>query len=791
MTQPRIIALIIALLFSATAAHAQTYVFGRANFPVGKEPNSLVLGDFNGDGINDIAIVNSADNTVSILLGKSDGTFSSQVTYATGTAPVAIATGDFDGDGNLDLAVTNGGCLLLEGNANCGDGHTISIFLGNGDGTFQDQVDYTTGTYPTSLAVADLNADGILDLAIANVNDGTVSILLGIGDGTFQAQVVYPAVLNVQSLIVADFNGDNKPDLAVAASGDSTGVAILLGNGDGTFQKPLDFQGQAPLAAADFNLDGKMDLFAGGGVYLGNGDGTFVLHATYPGEAAVAAADVNGDGKPDLVVGGGSYAVGGGPYSDTVGIMLGNGDGTFQSAVQYLTGLQPIYLAIADVNGDGKLDVVVADSGCGIYPCTSGTITPGTVSVLLGFGDGTFVGTSDYAFPFSNPPNVVSADFNGDGKPDLAAVASFSVGASSLGVYLGNGDGTFQPVISTALTQSLGWLVAADFNGDGKADLASVLTSNCSDSSTCLPGNAVIFIGNGDGTFQKQSQVVIPGQDSLSGITTGDFSGDGKLDLAVTDVTANQAMIFLGNGDGTFQAPIASASANSGYPTVADFNGDGKPDLIIGGEFTSLSVILFGNGDGTFQPPLFAFPGSGPPAVADFSEDGSPDVAGGPGEGAGNAFPVVVMLSTAFKALSPTSLNFGYQGVGITSAAQAITLSNPSNVLLNIASITATANFSQTNNCGATLAPGENCTITVKFAPISAEAVSGAITITDNTKISPLAIAVTGIGVNGPFLTAEPNQEGFAGQAVGTKSTAKSILLVNTGNAPLTISGLA
>ncbi len=119
MTQSRIIALIIVLL-SATAANAQTYVFGRANFPVGKEPNSLVLGDFNGDGINDIAIVNSADNTVSILLGKSDGTFSSQVIYATGTAPVAIATGDFNGDGNLDLAVTNGGCQFKRA-INCTD----------------------------------------------------------------------------------------------------------------------------------------------------------------------------------------------------------------------------------------------------------------------------------------------------------------------------------------------------------------------------------------------------------------------------------------------------------------------------------------------------------------------------------------------------------------------------------------------------------------------------------------------------------------------------------------------
>lgn len=162
MTQSRIIALIIALLFSATAAHAQTYVFGRANFPVGKEPNSLVLGDFNSDGINDIAVVNSVDNTASILLGKSDGTFIPQVTYATGAAPVAITTGDFNGDGNLDLAVTNGGLYSLR----------------RLRGLRRWPYDYTSRQWrwhisgPCRLhdrhlsdfaAVADLNADGILD----------------------------------------------------------------------------------------------------------------------------------------------------------------------------------------------------------------------------------------------------------------------------------------------------------------------------------------------------------------------------------------------------------------------------------------------------------------------------------------------------------------------------------------------------------------------------------------------------------------------------------------------------
>ena len=433
------------------------------------------------------------------------------------------------------------------------------------------------------------------------------------------------------------------------------------------------------------------------------------------------------------------------------------------------------WLAAGDFNGDGKADLAsVLTSNCS----DRSTCLPGNAVIFIGNGDGTFQTPAQYPIGL-NSQYVAVGDFNGDGKVDLAVSNTYS---STVSILLNTGTGTFQPHVDYATATDPGPIAIGDFKGNGILDLAIF-----------SPGwhTISVLLGNGDGTFQKQNQVLIPGQDSLSGITTGDFNGDGKLDLAVTDVTANQVMIFLGNGDGTFQSPISSSAANSGYPTVADFNGDGKPDLIIGGEFTSLSVILFGNGDGTFQPPLFAFPGSGPPAVADFNEDGSPDVAGGPGEGSATTFQVIVTLSTAFKALSPSSLNFGSQGVGITSAAQAITLSNPSNVSLNIASIKASANFSQTNSCGATLAPGSNCTITVKFAPTAAEALSGAITITDNTKISPLAIAVTGTGVNGPFLTAEPNQAGFAGQAVGTKSTSKSILLVNTGNAALTISGIS
>jgi hypothetical protein len=302
MNNQRTVGVIISLLLSPIAAHAQTYIFGRADFAVGTGAISIAMGDFNGDGIIDLAVVNEADNTVSVLLGKVDGTFAPQVTYATGLGPLAIATGDFNGDGNLDLAVTNGDCTLQILRPPVCNGSTVSILLGNGDGTFRPHLDYPGGNQPSSVAAADFNGDGKLDLAISSAMSGAVSVLLGNGDGTFQAPLGYAASgsqsVILDALIAADFNGDGKLDLAVAGSE----VSVLLGNGNSTFQAPLNSPGGAPLGTADFNGDGKLDLFAGGDVLLGNGNGTFVLYATYPSGSAAAAADLNGDGKPDLVV---------------------------------------------------------------------------------------------------------------------------------------------------------------------------------------------------------------------------------------------------------------------------------------------------------------------------------------------------------------------------------------------------------------------------------------------------------------------------------------------------------
>ena len=341
-----------------------------------------------------------------MLLGNGDGTFQSAVIYGSGGAGLtggSVAIADVNGDGRPDIVVAN----------ECGADRTtcqsgsVGVLLGNGDGTFKPAVAYGSGGYfDTSVAVADVNGDGRLDLLVSNncadincSSDAVVGVLLGNGDGSFQTAVIYGSGGRFAEWVaVADVNGDGGPDLLMA---NDNSVGVLLGNGDGTFRPAVAYQSGGEhnsLAVADVNGDGKPDLLvadycapgitcSGGGpgavdALLGNGPGTFRPAATYSSGAddanSVAVADVNGDGKPDLLVIN-QCADLINCASGTISVLLGNGNGTFQSAVTYDSGG---YLAdsitVADVNGDGRPDLVVANFSVNFYQPT-----PGVVTVLL------------------------------------------------------------------------------------------------------------------------------------------------------------------------------------------------------------------------------------------------------------------------------------------------------------------------------------------------------------------------------------------------------------------------
>jgi hypothetical protein len=398
----------------------------------------------------------------SLLAQSNPVLFAPVVTYESGGSySFAVALGDVNGDGKPDVVVGSkcpiqSQCPYASG----GPLGLISVLGGNGDGTFQSPVDYSSGGYtPESVRLADLNGDGHLDIVVVNLCQddsycavhGEVSILLNNGDGTFHLTAQYDSAgQEAPSLAIGDLNGDGHPDLVVV---NTNNVVVFINNGDGTFGTPGVYNsggwGSGSVAIGDVNRDGHLDVVVSNvcytysigcddgtiGVLLNNGDGSFQAALSYPAGAeapsAIAVADINADGKPDLIAL--SQCVLGSHYicsTSIVSVLLNNGDGTFKAPTIYGSGgWFPTSVGVADVNGDGKLDLVLTNGRA--TACCSGA-TAGWLAVLVGNGDGTFQTPQVYSSGGTGAMSIAIADVNGDGKPDLVAATCVASCAGTL-----------------------------------------------------------------------------------------------------------------------------------------------------------------------------------------------------------------------------------------------------------------------------------------------------------------------------------------------------------------------
>jgi hypothetical protein len=351
---------------SATQGFGTAMVTGAAG-----SPTQTVVADFNGDGFPDVATPDAAfgPSSLVIFLGKANGQFEAPISYPAAYFASSIVAGDFNNDGILDLAVMSQG--------DSGSDGVVALFLGNGDGSFQSPLSDVIGGLPVSITLGDFNRDGILDFASTDYFANTASVSIGNGDGTFQAPVAYGVGSGPYFISGGDFNNDGFQDLTVVNDNDST-VSVLLGKGDGTFrtQKTYGTGLQVEyVTAADLNADGNQDLIVANyaaqnvGVLLGNGDGTFKTQVTYPVggyDSGIAVGDLNGDGIPDLAV---SYY-----QPPKLGVLIGKGDGTFAAVKDYDTGqAQGFEVTIADLDGDGTPDLISSDIHASLSVLLSGT----------------------------------------------------------------------------------------------------------------------------------------------------------------------------------------------------------------------------------------------------------------------------------------------------------------------------------------------------------------------------------------------------------------------------------
>ena len=576
----------------------------------GAGPSAIVDGDFTGDGMLDLAVADSNSDQVTILLNNGDGTFQARQSYLVGSFPQALVAGYFtekrtrDGKRVLDLATANT------------NSYDVSVLLGNGDGTFQPQIRFGAGMSPASLVTADFNGDGRLDLATGNRGSGDISILLGRGDGTFQDQLTNPVGNGPLGTVTADLNHDGHTDI-ITANYYSNDISVLLGNGDGTFQAARSFpagEGPTALAVADFNGDGRLDVAVvddgdgninkeGVSILLGNGDGTFqaptpILYQAGATPSSIVAGDWTGSGVIDLAVAN--------KDSNDVTVFLGDGHGGFRALAPISLGDQagePVAITAGNI-GNGHLDLAVADQ------------STDSVSILLNKGQGDFKAQTPIPLGVAGSSvqsTIVAGYFTGNRILDLAvATTSYDPDKpDTVSILLGKGNGKFDPPTSYPLGTSFSpsSITTGNFSSGGPLDLDLAVADSGSNSVSLLQND-------GRGGFQVMPALELGSVINPTVVTTGDFTGNGRSDLAIASQSPNSVEIELNQGGGQFAQPGSVGLAPHNTPLVADFTGDGVPDVA---SVDGAGDILFRQGrpaqPGSFDPPVTVNPGRPAPTL--------------------------------------------------------------------------------------------------------------------------------------------------------------------------------
>jgi Bacterial Ig-like domain (group 3)/FG-GAP-like repeat len=540
-------------------------------------------GDFNDDGIPDLAVVSSDfQSHVYVLLGIGDGTFHAPAAYAIGEYTGFVTVADVNNDGHPDIIVAN----TFSGN--------VGVLLGNANGTFGAQTTFPVGSGPSFVAVGDVNGDGSPDLIVANTGDNTISVLLGDGTGHFATQVTY-SVGSANGIAIGDFNGDGKPDLAVSNSyvypSTLGSIDLLLGNGDGTFLAANSLavpSGVSPsaLGAADLRKDGRLDLiFADNGtainpappaVYLmlANNDGTFGAVAAYPTEdyaQSVSVGDINHDGILDVVVPDSANDGNG----TSVSVLIGNGDGTLKAKTDYLVGgdAAPYYAVLADFNGDGLLDISTANySTRSVTTLLQQQVETATLSNTAVTGSGAQLADASYPGDTSHAPSLSTTTSL---TPTIATTNTLT--SSGLAVNAGASvtfTATIVPVPIGSTRGAVSFYSNGVLLGSGSVAINPFGVATYTTTGLAAGSHAITAVFSGNASYSTSTSAAII--ETITAATTS------ILTVAPNPVVAGQSAIFT--------LTISPAPTGSPLGTVSFYNGS---TLLWTGTVNSSGVAIF------------------------------------------------------------------------------------------------------------------------------------------------------------------------------------------------------